>query len=589
MARTFSTFVAASVALATAVVGSIVMAAAPAAAASSDVVINEMMTKAGPATDPAFEFIELYNRGVDPVDVSGWGFSAGIALDPTLYPLNAAGTLRVLPAGTVIPAHSYFVGSSNPGVFSTVTGSSADFSFAPSGLSSSGETVTLVDGAGATVDTVTYAAAAPWPSSPNGTGPSLELVDPFLDNTLAASWGASTGDNGTPKAKNSIYGAPPPTLTDVVTSPLRPDPGQSVTVQAKMPLGAPATLTYKVMFGSDVVIPFLDNAASVGGADDGTYSAVVPGTTAGTLVRFRIDASVGGASVSWPAAGDSRGYDGFVVKDPSLSTAQLPVMEWFLDDASYAGLLRTVCDNVEYVGVITWQGKVFDNSTLPPPGPELVQRPEAEDRHGSSRRVLHRLQPLRGCERRTVHRPARRVGAAERGLPRPRPRLGERPPGGRPAARLHAGPQSSATATFFGVGAVLEKYDGTWRKTNGLRRRLVLQGRRRRLAHLRDRGRARDLARLRQEGPRRRGLHRRLAVHAGAEPVGLRRRRPPGSTPTSTCPEVVNFMAITVELRHWDSGGKNFYIFRDASAHRSLEGPALGPRRHLLRRLRHQG
>lgn len=564
MARTFGTFVAASVALATAVVGSLVVAAPPAAAAASDVVINEMMTKAGPSTDPAFEFIELYNRGVDPVDVSGWGFSAGIALDPTLYPLNAAGTMRVLPAGTVIPAQSYFVGSSNTGVFSTVTGSSANFSFAPSGLSSSGETVTLVDGTGATVDTVTYAAAAPWPSSPNGTGPSLELVDPYLDNSVAASWGASTVDNGTPKARNSIYGAPPPSLTDVVTSPLRPDPGQSVTVQAKMPLGAPATLTYKVMFGSNVVIPFLDNAASVGGADDGTYSAVVPGSTAGALVRFRIDASVGGAPVSWPAAGDSRGYDGFVVKDPSLSTAQLPVMEWFLDDASYAGLLRTVCDEVEYVGVITWQGKVFDNSTFRRRGQSSCNDPKPKIDMVLPDGYFIDFSPFAAANAAPFTGPLDEWALQNEAYPIPG--LGwenVRKAGDPPLGYLPV--RSQRNAAFFGVGVVLEKYDGTWRKTNGYD-----DGSLYKVDHggLRTYATAADLATsldLDKKDPD-------DGDYTDAWQFTQVLSQSPSASKTAwiyanvDVPQVVNYMAVTVELRHWDSGGKNFYIFRDASA-----------------------
>ena len=31
-------------------------------------------------------------------------------------------------------------------------------------------------------------------------------------------------------------------------------------------------------------------------------------------------------------------------------------------------------------------------------------------------------------------------------------------------------------------------------------------------------------------------------------------------------PEMVEYLATTVEIRHWDSGGKNFYVFRDASS-----------------------
>ena len=143
--------------------GMALVSAGPAHAADpTDIVINEMMTKACAAScqagyapvDAAYEFIELYNRGADDIDVSGWAFTAGISLDPASNPLNAAGTVRVFPPGTVIHSHQYFVGSSNGAVFNTVSGQTADFSFAPSGLSSSGENVTLVDAAGATVESL---------------------------------------------------------------------------------------------------------------------------------------------------------------------------------------------------------------------------------------------------------------------------------------------------------------------------------------------------------------------------------------------------------------------------------------------------
>lgn len=544
--------------------GMVAVSASSAVADAGDVVVNELMTKAGPATDPAYEFIELYNRGPDPVDVSGWGFSAGIALDPTLYPLNGAGTVRVFPAGTVIASHDYFVGSSNTAVFATVTGQSADFSFAPSGLSSSGETVTLLDGSGATVDSVTYAAAAPWPSTPNGTGPSLELVDPFLDNGIGTNWGASTGDNGTPNAQNSVYGAPPPTLTGVAATPARPAPGQAFTVRATMPLGATATLTSKVMFGADVTVPFRDDAASVGGANDGTYSAVVPGAPAGNLVRYRIDATVGSTAVGYPGAGDTRGYDGVVVTDPALTNAQLPVLEWFLDDASYASLMRTLCDDVEYVGVITWQGQVYDNSTFRRRGQSSCNDPEAKiDMVLPSGYTIDFSTAGTGTTATPFSGPLDEWALQNEAYPVPglgweNVRAVGNPPTGYMSVR------SQHNATFYGAGAVLEKYDGTWRKRSG-----------------NDDGALYKV----QAG----GLRTYPTAAALAASLDIEKKDPDDAdftdvwqltqvlnqpaSPAKTAwlyanvdiPQLVDFMAVTVELRHWDSGGKNFYVYRDAS------------------------
>ena len=72
----------------------------------------------------------------------------------------------------------------------------------PGGLSCSGEQIQLLRGS-TVVDEVTYGSAAPWPTTPNGTGPSLELKNPTLDNADPANWAAST-NTGTPNALNSV-------------------------------------------------------------------------------------------------------------------------------------------------------------------------------------------------------------------------------------------------------------------------------------------------------------------------------------------------------------------------------------------------
>ncbi len=124
-------------------------------------------------------------------------------------------------------------------------------------------------------------------------GPSLELTDPFAIPTNGGNWGVSATSVGTPHAQNSSFGPPPPNITGVAANPFRPTSAQDITVQATMPKGLAGTLTYKVMFGPDTPIPFLDNAASVGGANDGTYSAVIPKQGAGQLVRFKIATVLG--------------------------------------------------------------------------------------------------------------------------------------------------------------------------------------------------------------------------------------------------------------------------------------------------------
>src|SRR3954447_4156026 len=86
--------------------------ASPASAAPRDVVINEMMFHAVSDLD-GDDYLELYNRGTAPVDLSGWTFS-GITL--------------TLPAGTAINPGGYLVVAKDAAQFQ------ATYGFAPAAV-----------------------------------------------------------------------------------------------------------------------------------------------------------------------------------------------------------------------------------------------------------------------------------------------------------------------------------------------------------------------------------------------------------------------------------------------------------------------
>ncbi len=73
------------------------------------------------------------------------------------------------------------------------------------GRSSGSESVRELDSTGALVDAVEYDDDDPWPSEPDGSGTTLELINPELDNSLSGSWASSTADYGTPGAINSAF------------------------------------------------------------------------------------------------------------------------------------------------------------------------------------------------------------------------------------------------------------------------------------------------------------------------------------------------------------------------------------------------
>ncbi len=149
-------------------------------------------------------------------------------------------------------------------------------------------------------------------------------------------------------------------ITDVALSASRPNPGQAVVVSARIDPTATATLTYKVNFANDVSVTMRDDAASPGGAGDGVFAATIPGQSAGKLVRYRINATAGGVASSEPSATDTMRYRGYVVVNPSV-TSQLPVIEWFMDDAVYDDILANHrLDDFQGDAVWAFNGQVWD-------------------------------------------------------------------------------------------------------------------------------------------------------------------------------------------------------------------------------------
>jgi hypothetical protein len=78
--------------------------------------------------------------------------------------------------------------------------------------SNEGGAVRLVDSNGKLQDEVNYLPVDPWPLPANGQGPTLELIDPALDNSLPENW-AAIHTIGSPGRSNQ--GATNPYFTDL--------------------------------------------------------------------------------------------------------------------------------------------------------------------------------------------------------------------------------------------------------------------------------------------------------------------------------------------------------------------------------------
>ena len=135
------------------------------------------------------DWVELYNPTANPVDISGWWLN------------DESEDYFGLPANTIIPANGTLVLAADLTAFSTiypqVTNVIGSFGEDPGGfgLSGKGEHVFLYNAAGTLIDDVNFDDKDPWPESPDGDGPTLQLVDPAADNALPQSW---VGEVATP-------------------------------------------------------------------------------------------------------------------------------------------------------------------------------------------------------------------------------------------------------------------------------------------------------------------------------------------------------------------------------------------------------
>ena len=251
----------------------------------TDVIINEIMYHP-PLELDQLQYIELFNRGDTPVDLSRWSFAKKIQFD--------------FPSKTELPAGGYLVICRNTNAFAANYGSTASVLGNFSGsLSRHGERIELRNGTGAIIDTVTYSDHSPWPIAPDGRSSSLERVCPFGSGKDAGNWAGSVmppyekpagspgrrNDNFSPKPVPSIekvsYKAPPPQQKATVTAEVRDEGG----VKA-------VTLLWRIASsGSQTAETQVSMERIAGDEKKGTYQGLIPGQPMGSLVRFRIKAT----------------------------------------------------------------------------------------------------------------------------------------------------------------------------------------------------------------------------------------------------------------------------------------------------------
>lgn len=146
------------------------------------VVINEIMYH---PTVPDAEFVEVFNASATSAfDLSGWRLN---------------GVDYTFPQGSLIEPRGYRLVAKDLGALLTAYGSNVP----PAGLFSGqlddgGETLSLIrpgatPAADVVINSVTYDDDAPWPSTADGAGSSLQLIDATQENSRVANWSDGSG------------------------------------------------------------------------------------------------------------------------------------------------------------------------------------------------------------------------------------------------------------------------------------------------------------------------------------------------------------------------------------------------------------
>src|SRR5436190_6072887 len=267
---------------------------------AQDVVISEIMYHPS-SQNPREEYVEIYNRAVTNVDLSGWKFTKGIDF--------------TFPSNTVLKGTNYLVVAANRQSFAikypTATNVLGDFVVVrttnvgvgtytnfENSLSNTRDQIKLNDAAGNTIDDVTYADEGDWAirqrgipdlgfqgwtwfTEADGLGKSLELINPALPNEHGQNWAASITVNGTPGRVNSVASTNiAPLVVEAAHSPIIPSPTDTVAVSARIiDEGASPTarLFWRVNDGSPPAFTsgsmFDDGAHGDGVAGDGIFGA----------------------------------------------------------------------------------------------------------------------------------------------------------------------------------------------------------------------------------------------------------------------------------------------------------------------------
>lgn len=170
----------------------------------ADLIITEIMYNV--ISEDSLEFFEIYNNESMAVDLGGYSITEGVDY--------------VFPMGLMIAANDYLVVAGDSVAFFNAFGMTVR-QWTSGGLGNGGEDIQITSPGGDVVDVVDYDDGAPWPTTPDGNGPSLSLCDLNLDNSDPANWKPSTVGTGIIIDGLEIMATPgADNMTDCITDPV---------------------------------------------------------------------------------------------------------------------------------------------------------------------------------------------------------------------------------------------------------------------------------------------------------------------------------------------------------------------------------
>lgn len=273
-------------------------------------------------TDDVHEFVELYNAGLDPVNVGNWKLGGGIGF--------------TIPGGTMLLDGQFLVVAKNPARIQSVYGITGVLGPYSGKLGNSGDTVKLDDAGGAAVDSMRYESVFPWAISANALGAnddftglasasyqykgrSLQRVSATASSSDPANWVAApaaivpaTNDLPTPGLANVVTRAvPKPVLTAL--SALQ---GGSTIIRSTGPTTVTCSFSSSASLSNVQLEYFIDNFNAWGESrttvtmtslGNNQFTATIPAQADRSIIRYRIKADRGdGAEVVSPRGDDPR-------------------------------------------------------------------------------------------------------------------------------------------------------------------------------------------------------------------------------------------------------------------------------------------